>query len=205
MSEHAPADQVDPEAEALQFDFSREIEAAISQAPLVALTESGENIQDNHDQNKESHSPVADLRDETIIHVDRNFAPNQVITYNPEEYLALLEQALQRVDGATVEWSKQMAKLLFEHEMQHADAAQKAVPDIKVGLGVTMIRHLKEGREEIGLQPQAQIGGSMRKIDFAYILAAPEELSEDDIQRIRFLGYSGPEEVKERWASAVDG
>lgn len=193
------------------FDFTHDLEAALEHAPLIELTDSRQSSVEQLAEHQEMLEHQGDDPDNRLtFHLGRPL-PYQVTTRNQEAYPALLEQAamvfgkrytpeevdeLAETDGP----SEISLEKSVEHELEHAAAIRRVSPRILIDYGVQVMLWAEGGeRPRPVMGPFVSMVGWLRKIDLAYVTAAPSELSEGDLMTIRALGYESPEEIKERF------
>jgi hypothetical protein len=192
-----------------QFDFTEELQRALQHAPLIHPTDSLESVVEYQGLIQEQLRPMINRPDDYLeFRGTGKRMPDQVRTDNRDAYPFLLEQALAVVRGEPSTSNRRARKTAMEttaHEFEHADAIREVSSSIAIQYGVRFVRFVGTYDHE---RPKPAVGpfvtpiGWLRKLDLAYIGAAPTDLSEDDVAVIHALGYASPEEVMERYADS---
>jgi hypothetical protein len=81
----------------------------------------------------------------------------------------------------------------FAHESEHAEAAQEL--GAFVGYGLRFAWHPSTDGTKLGGQLFVSCSGDLTRLENAAIIAAPRELSPDDLRRLQGLGFSSQQQV----------
>jgi hypothetical protein len=183
-------------------EYIAALDSALANAPTLTPTQSGNSASESIESAKADLSKVSHLADSGIVFSGFHGRPpnNEVHVKDRESYTRLLGQACvvagaDRDDGNYGVIDNYVQRIV-DHENQHWIAARQVMPRPSLRYCLGFVRLDRSNDEpRIALAPSIQVAGFARKIDLAYIMAAPSQLSEQDIASINFLGYDSTEEV----------
>lgn len=140
-------------------------------------------------KNKEIASRYSDKPDEYIISFSHNPGENEVYTSDAAEYLDLLKQAAEVLNGTTDQTDDvdQWLKTAADHEIAHGKAASSLGNSNTVSYyGVQFV--VDQDGTPI-FWPYCFTAGPLKKVHQAWVAVAPEDRSETDIAIAKDLGY----------------
>lgn len=179
-------------------DFRPQLRHALEQAPVHTYTKSGS----NSDQQMDNGSSCRYLSDTAVIRLGSGAAipAHTVATKKAAHYPALLEQAAEIGTSQTEisDDARQYLDRAARHELQHAQKAREVSPLVIIKYAASFVLRRRGADLSVRLAPQVLLFGNLRKIDYARVLAAPDELSPSDIAAFKNLGYASPEDIESR-------
>jgi hypothetical protein len=192
------------------FDFTEALQRAAEQAPIITPA-TGEKSTDlafdeqliNYFRHR-SDIYIGYVRD------DKEEPEHEILTDTLLAYAKLVEQALRTFrseDFPDDETLVASAKRVVAHEEEHGAAIRTVGRNIPIRYGIGIVRYqLDDGQLKPDVtHPFTSFAGCLRKIDWAFIIAAPTDPSDSDLELIHGLGYEDPEEVKTRRANLPTG
>lgn len=132
--------------------------------------------------------------DDAVIQLEELPGPDTVCTIDPDEYLALIEQATEVLHAHVSPDTTFVAAMYAEtdadivgHEKDHGREVRRfGNEDTIVYYGVVFSLDAEGGLE---FQPHISHSGPLRKIHEAWSALAPSRPSDGDLEKVRALGY----------------